>query len=228
MGHQETHIQQLMENLRGRLLTMAAKAQQAVDDAVIALLDNNLSKADAVVQGDAVLDAQEVELDDLILQILARTQPVACDLRLLLGGVRLIVDLERIGDEAVNVASRASMMQEDFASLSARPWLGELGAHACHLLRDAICSFQTEDTALALHVRGQKDETTQMVVSCFQHTMNALQNKKIDEWYAMHLILITRALERVCGRAVNVAEHAYFIAEGVSIKHTPIEEAKSH
>lgn len=220
MSNQETHLQQLMDNLRGRLLTMAAETQQAMDDAVLALLERDGDRALAVIDGDAVLDAMEVELDDAIMQILARTQPVACDLRLLLSGIRLIADLERIGDEAVSVARRATLLQ-DFAHPLSLPWLQTLGERAAGMLRDAVRAFRDGDTRLALRIRGQQDDNTQLAVAGFQHIMQALQNGDIDAWYALHLVLATRALERVCSRAVNVAEHAYFLVEGVSLKHTP-------
>lgn len=110
MASPETHLQQLMDDLRGRLLTMAAITREATHDAVAALMEQDRDKATAVIDGDAALDRMEVELDDSIMQILARAQPVACDLRLLLSGIRLISDLERIGDEAVSVAQRAALM----------------------------------------------------------------------------------------------------------------------
>lgn len=222
MPHREPHLQLLMDDLRGRLLTMAAKAQQATDDAVQALMDRHKEKALAVIDGDAALDAMEVALDDTIMQILARSQPVACDLRLLLSGIRLIADLERIGDEAVSVAQRAVLMR-DFVTPPSLPWLGALAARATGTLSDAIRSFQNGDAGLALRIRAQQDDTIQLAAAGFQHIMQALQTGELDVWYALHLILVTRALERVCGRAVNVAEHAYFLVEGVSLKHTPLD-----
>ena len=92
MASPETHLQQLMDDLRGRLLTMAAITREATHDAVAALMEQDRDKAAAVIDGDAALDRMEVELDDSIMQILARAQPVACDLRLLLSGIRLISD----------------------------------------------------------------------------------------------------------------------------------------
>lgn len=213
-----------MDSLRGRLLTMASMARQATHDAVSALMEHDRDKAAAVIEGDAALDRMEVELDDSILQILARAQPVACDLRLLLGGIRLIADLERIGDEAVSVAQRAALMG-DFPAPAGLSWLGALGRRAESTLADAVRAFRDKDTELALSIRCQQDETTQMAVAGFQRIMRDLEAGTVDAWYALHLILATRALERVYSRAVNVAEHAYFLAEGVSLKHLPLAKA---
>ncbi|HJA08450.1 MAG TPA: phosphate signaling complex protein PhoU [Candidatus Mailhella merdigallinarum] len=225
MASPETHLQQLMDDLRGRLLTMAAITREATHDAVAALMEQDRDKATAVIDGDAALDRMEVELDDSIMQILARAQPVACDLRLLLSGIRLISDLERIGDEAVSVAQRAALMG-DFSATADLTWLGALGHRAERTLADAVRAFRDGDAKLALTIRSQQDENTQMAVAGFQHIMRDLQAGNVDAWYALHLILITRALERVCSRAVNVAEHAYFLAEGVNLKHVPLSEAK--
>lgn len=224
MASQETHLQQLMDSLRGRLLTLAAMASQATHDAVAALMEHDRDKAAAVIDGDAALDRMEVELDDSIMQILARAQPVACDLRLLLGGIRLIADLERIGDEAVSVAQRAALMG-DFSSPADLSWLRALGTRAESTLTDAVRAFRDKDTELALSIRCQQDETTQMAVAGFQHIMRELQAGHADAWYALHLILAARALERICSRAVNVAEHAYFLAKGINLKHMPLVEA---
>ena len=225
MASPETHLQQLMDDLRSRLLTMAAITREATHDAVAALMEQDRDKAAAVIDGDAALDRMEVELDDSIMQILARAQPVACDLRLLLSGIRLISDLERIGDEAVSVAQRAALMG-DFSATADLTWLGALGHRAERTLADAVRAFRDGDAKLALTIRSQQDENTQMAVAGFQHIMRDLQAGNVDAWYALHLILITRALERVCSRAVNVAEHAYFLAEGVNLKHVPLSEAK--
>lgn len=222
MASPETHLQQLMDSLRGRLLTMAAMARQATRDAVAALMEHDRDKAAAVIDGDTELDRMEVELDDAIMHIMARAQPVACDLRLLLSGIRLIADLERIGDEAVSVAQRAALMG-DFSAPVDLAWLEALGKRAENTLADAVRAFRDGDTERALAIRCQQDETTQMAVAGFQRIMGDLQAGSVDAWYALHLILATRALERVCSRAVNVAEHAYFLAEGVSLKHMPLQ-----
>lgn len=221
----ENHLQVLIDNLRTRLLTMAASTEEAVDGALQALLDHNIARGEAVVEGDVHIDSMEVELDSSILNILARSQPVARDLRLLTTGIRLVMDLERIADEAVSVAQRAVLMNDFHTPPSSQ--LNALAMKAQHMLHQAITALREEDIALALAVRATQDDLGQMVVSSIQEVIAALQEKpesppqrQGDAWYSMHLILITRSLERIGSRAINIAEHVYFLVEGVTLKHT--------
>ena len=101
MAYQEHYTQQLLDNLRAKLLIMGSKTQQALDDAAIAVLNHDLPRAAAVLDGDTDIDDLENQIDEATLNILARTQPVARDLRFLMSVVRMVLDLERIGDESV-------------------------------------------------------------------------------------------------------------------------------
>ncbi len=222
-SHIDNHVHMLIDDLRSLLLLMAAKTQKSIDDTCIALetLDHKL--AENIMEGDKAIDALEVEIDSSALSILARTQPVASDLRLLISAIRLVVDLERIGDEASSIASRIIlMMDQNYAPFPED--LMALAKKAQYMLEEAIKSFREQDTQLAVQLRQQQDDAIQLAVKGFNTYIEALKNGQLDPWLAMHYILITRALERVAGRAVNVAEHTYFLCEGVNIKHRPIEE----
>lgn len=109
MAYQEHYTQQLLDNLRAKLLIMGSKTQQALDDAAIAVLNHDLPRAAAVLDGDTDIDDLENEIDEATLNILARTQPVARDLRFLMSVVRMVLDLERIGDESVVVAEQVTL-----------------------------------------------------------------------------------------------------------------------
>ena len=108
MAYQEHYTQQLLDNLRAKLLIMGSKTQQALDDAAIAVLNHDLPRAAAVLDGDTDIDDLENQIDEATLNILARTQPVARDLRFLMSVVRMVLDLERIGDESVVVAEQVT------------------------------------------------------------------------------------------------------------------------
>ncbi|MEG2005644.1 MAG: PhoU domain-containing protein, partial [Bilophila sp.] len=111
MLQQETFIHQRLDSLRTRLLTMGAKTQQALDDASMAVLNKDLPRAAAVLDGDCEIDALENEIDEAALTCLARSQPVARDLRFIMASVRMVLDLERIGDEAVTIAERVLLSE---------------------------------------------------------------------------------------------------------------------
>ena len=215
----ESHNQQLLDNLRTQLLIMGAKTQQAIDDASRATLNRDLPRAAAVLDGDADIDELENEIDGITLGILARTQPVARDLRFIMASVRMVLDLERIGDEAVIIAEQVTLWEKE-APLLVRKDLQTLFARTADMLRSALLSFQNADAPLALTVSRYDEETAQIMVSIFQKIMQAVKEQQLDPWDSMHIILVTRALDRICRRAENIAEHAYFMVEGISLKHS--------
>ncbi len=219
----ENHVHSIIDQLRTRLLFMAAKTQNAFNATVLSLetLDNAI--AQSVIDGDAEIDELEVEIDASALSILARTQPVASDLRLIVSSIRLVVDLERIGDEATNIATRVQLLQEQAGIILPEDLL-LLAKKTQYMLEEGIESFKDKNTDLAITIRIHQDELTQLVVKNFNLIINALQDKSLDPWLGMHYMLITRCLERIAGRAVNIAEHAYFLTEGVNIKHRAIEK----
>lgn len=218
MTMQETHLQHMLVTLRTRLLVMCAATGLALDDACKALLESDMGRASAVIEGDASINALENEIDERTLSLLARTQPVARDLRFVVSALRLVIDLERIGDEAVSIAERTILMQ----GLSALPLLSQLGGlmeTARGLYNDAVTALRENNKPLALRVSRSDEEATQLEVGIIQ---SVIQTPHVDPELAIHTILITRALNRVCRRAANIAEHVYFVLDGVSIKHKNI------
>ncbi len=218
MPQQEYYIHQLIDNLRTKLLTMGAKAQQALDDACQSVLTRDLARASSVMDGDVDIDNLENEIDAASLNILARTQPVAKDLRFIMTAVRMVVDLERIGDESVIVAERVILSENPVAN-DIRNDLSQLMDRSRLMLRNALTAFRDGNTHLALSVSHYDDETAQLMVSIYNRLMEDVRAQKIDPWDSMHIILITRALDRICRRAENIAEHTYFMLEGISLKH---------
>lgn len=218
MHSHETFIHQLMDNLRVRLLTMGAKAQQALEDACLAIENRDFPRAAAVLDGDTDIDNLENEIDEASLNILARTQPVARDLRFIMVAVRMVLDLERIGDESVTIAERL-MLNEHQVPSSVEKELFQLMERAREMLQKALTAFREEDAATALAVSRYDDETAQFMVTIFQKLMMDVQEQKVAAWDSMHIILITRALDRICRRAENIAEHTYFMVQGISLKH---------
>lgn len=215
MTTQETHLQTMLVTLRTRLLVMCAATGLALDDACKALLDSDVGRASAVIDGDVSINTLENEIDERALSLLARTQPVARDLRFVVSALRLVIDLERIGDEAVSIAERTILMQ-GLGTLPVLPELAHLMKTAHSLYNDAVTALRDNDKALALRVSHSDDEVTQIEVSIIQ---NVIQLPHIEPEMVIHTILITRALNRVCRRAANIAEHVYFMLDGVSIKH---------
>lgn len=217
---QETHLQQMLVTLRTRLLVMCASTSIALEDAATALIHKDVGRANAVIDGDEAIDALENEIDDKALSLLARAQPVARDLRFVVSALRMVVDLERIGDEAVSIAERAIIMQD----LSAYPIMEDVVAFmdlAREAFDDAVAAYRDGDMETALRISRNEDEAIQTEVRIIQKAMQhlAMPEPQIDPHAAMHIILIARSLTRIWRRSANIAEHAYFTCEGLSLKH---------
>ena len=200
MAYQEHYTQQLLDNLRAKLLIMGSKTQQALDDAAIAVLNHDLPRAAAVLDGDTDIDDLENQIDEATLNILARTQPVARDLRFLMSVVRMVLDLERIGDESVVVAEQVTLSDKPIPSIVEKD-LRALCTRTSAMLRNSLLAFQNGDAPSALAVSRYDDETAQMMVNIFQKLMQAVGDRTLEPWDSMHIVLITRALDRVCRRA---------------------------
>lgn len=224
MNAKETQLEQQLSRLRTRILVMCATVGIAVDEACAVLASGNIGKAGAVVDGDAAINALENEIDELALGILVRNQPVAQDLRAVAVAFRLIVYLERIGDEAASIAERVIILNEALPEPvldAVRP----LARSAGTLYGKAVDAFRNEDKKAALLLSGIEDDSTQDEVAALQRIMDYFCLRAGEggsrAYAGMHGILICRALNRICRRSLNIAEQTYFMLEGVNIKHVP-------
>ena len=229
MNTKETQFQQSITQLRTRLLVMCASVGIALDEACAALADGNLGRAVAVVDGDGAINGLETEIDEMALTLLVRNQPVAQDLRFVVAALRMVSELERIGDEAASIAERTLILNAPLPEpvmKSVTP-LMEL---AVSLYKKATEAFRDGEPEKAWQLCRSEDESTQMEVRALQGVMdyfclNNNDGRSGQAYVGMHGILICRALNRVCHRAANIAEQTYFIVRGENIKHAPGPQA---
>ncbi|PKN42393.1 MAG: phosphate transport system regulatory protein PhoU [Deltaproteobacteria bacterium HGW-Deltaproteobacteria-18] len=213
-----THLHEEIETLKLKVLKMVSLTEDAVQKAIQAYVDKDLYLAEEVQDGDVEVNRLEVEIDELALKLLALEQPVAGDLRFILGCMRISVDLERIADEAVNIAERSIM-------LSSRPPLPfhqdvlEMGTKALAMLRHAAQAFSFNNVDAALQVCQLDNEVDvlnhknmRQVIEYMIHETPAIER-------SVHTIILVRRLERIGDLATNIAESVVFIAQGVNIKH---------
>lgn len=217
---QANYLQQLLVTLRTRLLVMCASVGIALEEAGKALAANDPGRAAAVIESDVSIDALENEIDEMALRLLARSQPVASDLRFVVTSLRMVVDLERIGDEAVSMAEQAILMQ-DMPGFGVIPHVRELYAGAREAFENSVRVFRENDAQGALAMSRGDDEAVQNEVRIIQGIMECLSDPKcsLEPHLAMHIILVTRSLTRIWRRSINIAEHVYFISRGESLKH---------
>ncbi len=217
MTAQENNMQQMLVTLRTRLLVMSAMVGLALDDACKALSEEDVARANAVIDGDKAINMLENEIDAKALSLLARTQPVACDLRFVVSALRMVVDLERIADEAASLAERTIVMK-DFDMSFIMDDIMELMEVTRTTYAMAVDAFREGSPEKALHVRQHEDDAALWEVR-IMHKLSQGQHINLNSEFAIYTTLIIRSLNRVWRRAMNIAEHTYFTYAGVNLKH---------
>ena len=221
----ERHFDIEIDQLKDQLLLMAGRAESIVQKSIQALAQRDRALAEQVLQDDHVIDRQEIDLEERCLELLARHQPLARDLRFITATLKISNDLERIGDHAVNIAGSALKLLEEPAlkPLVDIPRMAEL---ATGMLRDALDAFVRRDAGGARSLVKKDDDVDNLNDQLFRELISFMIENPRTITRAMELILVARNLERVADLATNVAEEVVFIAEARVIKHHA-EEAGS-
>jgi phosphate transport system protein len=212
------HFHEELELLKSRLVAMSGIAEAAVQNAVAALLERDLDKAQDVIHKDAVLDDLEVAIDDLGINLLALQQPMARDLRFIMAAMKIGNDLERVGDHAVNIAETLEFLLE-VAPFPNLPELEEMARVSTNMLSDALNAFILGDSALAREVLQRDDRVDELHDSNFRILITHMMEDPRKITAGMDLLLVSGNLERIADLATNVAEEVVFFVEGHSIKH---------
>lgn len=213
------HLEEDLRKLKGRLLDMSQIAEDLVSAAVEALEKTDNRKAVDVIEGDRDLDALELELDEHCISLLALHQPVARDLRLITMAMRIVDDLERIGDHAVNVAETVLAL-DDLPPVESVRELNEMADIARSMLGEALNAFVRSDAALARHVWFRDDEVDRLhdiVIDMMQTRMKS-DPDLVDA--SLAAILAAKDLERVADLATNIAKDVIYLVEGRAVKHS--------
>ncbi len=207
-----------LEQLKMTILHMAALTERALDKAVHSLMERNTDLANEVIQGDKEINSLEVEIDRLSLKLLALEQPVARDLRFIIGTMRIAVDLERIADQAVNIAERTIFLSSR-PPLRGNPAMQQLGDTAIDMVKSVISAFVNESEEQAIDVCQMDDTADELNVKILKDTMDYMLHDTPAIERSVQTIIVARCLERAADQATNIAESVIFIIKGVNIKH---------
>ncbi len=213
------HFHDQLANLKERLLVMSERAEGLVDLAVDALLKRDQDRAEAVITGDRELDALEVEVEGLAVELLALQQPMARDLRLIVSAIKIASDLERVGDHAVNIAQCAQRLIAIRSTITPEPEIEDMARRARSMLGDALDAFVRADGNLGREVCKSDDAVDALLNSLFRILLTHMMADARNITPSLELILVGRNLERVADLATNIGEDAVFLAEGKQIKH---------
>jgi phosphate transport system protein len=214
------HLQQEIEKLKSKLLTLAANAKDAVEKAVKSVDERDAGLAQAVVDGDVTIDRAEVDLEEDCLKILALYQPVATDLRLIVSVMKINNDIERIGDLAVNIAERALFLCTA-PPIEAPSDLAEMRTKALAMLIGSLDSLVRQDTKRARAVRTRDDEVDALNRQVFREFSAAVRKNPDQVECLLSYLSVGRHLERIADYATNIAEDVIYLMEGEIVRHKP-------
>ncbi|WP_273522949.1 phosphate signaling complex protein PhoU [Mailhella massiliensis] len=207
-----------LRGLRTELLTMGSLVQMAYSKARTALLLRDVAAAEDVVKSDDAIDEMELELDEKCTSIIARTQPVARDLRFILTAVRMVLDLERIADESVTIGRQIPLLPESFSPKLEKD-LARYLQLAFDMLDTALDAFRKEDVPHGMQVFQHSEESVRLLLSMYEKLMVDVRASVVDPSAAVPLILVVRSVDRICRRSENIVEHLCFMCDGITVKH---------
>jgi phosphate transport system protein len=213
------HFHEQLAELRQRLLAMSEQAEALVALSVDALLERDAEKAALVIDGDRALDEAELAVEGMAIQLLALQQPMARDLRLLVGAIKVSGDLERVGDHAVNIAQGTRRLVARDARPAPVPELEEMARRARRMLADALDAFARGDGQLGRAVCRADDAVDALYDSVFRSLLTQMTTDARAITPSLELLLVSRNLERVADLATNIAETAVYVAEARQIRH---------
>jgi phosphate transport system protein len=214
----ERIIQNDLEKLKTEMLTALHMAQSLVDKALRSVFDRDPALADAAITGDAALDALECALDAEVLRMLALYQPVAVDLRYILGCMRAVGDIERIGDQAVNIAERGLILLE-LRPFAFSPKLEEMADAIRDLLAKTISCFASLDLDLARQLCDEAEDILELNVVITKEMAESMRDEARPMERAVQVSFIAHGLKRVADQCTNIAESVVFIREGACSRH---------
>ena len=207
-----------LDELRQRTAQLGGLAERALELSVRSVLQREPAVAADVLRYEEKINAAERELDELALDLLAMQQPMAIDLRLILAVLKINADLERIGDQAVNIAERSRDMF-NLQTYDMNLDLGAMATIARTMLRDALNAFATEDGELARHVLEADDELDALNHHAFSEVIALIESNPQAARFGTDMHIIARNLERVGDHATNIAEDVIFWLSGTDVRH---------
>jgi len=214
----ETHFQQELTKLKEQLLKMGGLAERAISNAIDALVKRDTPLAEKTIGEDEKINKMELVIDEWCLKLLALHQPLAADLRFITSAMRINVELERIGDLAVNIAERVvSLNQEP----QLKPYIDipRMAETTKNMVKDVLDAFVNGDADLARGVCQRDDQVDALNDQVFRELITYMLADPKTITRAVHLIIVSRYLERIADHATNIAEGVIFMVKALVIKH---------
>ena len=209
---------QSLDDLKEHLLVMAGMAEQAIQRSIEAYRTRDLAICELVFRTEPSINRLEREIDQMALDLLAMEQPMAIDLRFILSVIRINADLERVGDQAVNIAVRVREMGA-FANIDLPVDIPKLASLSSAMVRKALQAFIEGDAELADSVLQMDDQVDEMTDAAFYALSSLIKEKPELTPQSLNALIIARNLERVGDHATNIAEDVIFWVRGADVRH---------
>jgi len=213
-----------LDDVKTHLLQMGGMVETQVQEAISALIEADSAKANMVVATDRKINLMEVSIDEECARILARRQPAASDLRLVLAVTKAITDLERIGDEATKIARRAIDLSEEGMAPRGYVEIRHIGEQVCRMVHEALDAFARLDAEQALRV-AQTDKAVDLEYnSAMRELVTFMMEDPRSISRVLNVLWSLRALERIGDHARNIAEYVVYLVKGKDVRHVGLTE----
>jgi len=215
----QRHFHEELDALKQTLLAMGGLVEDQIRRVMVALLERDSVVAQDVIDRDARVNAYDVEVDEKCVELLALHQPAAGDLRFITTAMKIVTDLERIGDQAVNIAQRSLELN---AEPQLKPYidLPRMAERAQRMVKESLDAFVARDTALARQVCAEDAAVDALKEQIFRELLTFMMADPRTIPRAIRLILISRFLERVADHATNIAEMVIYMVDSKMVRHT--------
>lgn len=226
-AHISARFNSELESLKNHMLEMGGKVEEQLSTALEALVNVDTHAAEQIVGRDVEVNQMEMEIDDECATIIARRQPTASDLRLVVAIIKVNTDLERIGDEAAKVAKQTLYLAEHKNSPSSFVELKRIGKRVSFMLHDALDAFARLDVGTAIDVVKGDEEVDKEYGSAMRSLVTFMMEDPRDISSVLNEMWALRSLERIGDHACNIAEHVIYLVRGLDVRHGRLDEMHS-
>ena len=208
-----------LEEIKNHLLEMGGKVEQQLNEAVEALVTRDTAEAEKIISRDHEVNQMEMRIDDECATILARRQPAASDLRLVVSVIKVTTDIERIGDEAAKIARQGIRLAEESVSPTNYIEIRHIGSHVASMLRKALDAFARLDMDLAVEVVKEDNNVDKEYGSAMRSLVTFMMEDQRNIGPILNEMWALRSLERIGDHASNIAEHVVYLVRGLDVRH---------
>lgn len=228
-GHTD-HISQEfneeLEALKTHLMTMGGLVEKQVSDAINGLLGGDGDLATRAVEADMQTNQWDLDIDELCTRIIARRQPAAGDLRMVIAINKASADLERVGDEAARIGKHAAMLLKEGESPAGYAETRHIGVLVREMLNNALTAFARYDTELAYKVAKKDREVDEEYTSAMRSLVTYMMEDPRSISRILNIIWVLRSLERIGDHSRNICQHLIYLVKGVNVSHSTLKQMK--